>query len=344
MTRKPVLIEIDNEPTPNPASAPPVPDPDTLSPLGPVAMEQAAQLAARRPSRLARFFWTALAGLTGLWLSVAIWDFVVAMIDRQLILGYAAAILTGLVALGALWAALREIAAFSRLGRIDRIQEAAKMCLTSGDLASARRIISQMDKLYAGREDIRWGLARMREKGPQQLDADTLLSLAEGAVLAPLDRRAIDEVTAAARQVATVTALVPLALADVLAALVANLRMIRRIAEIYGGRTGRLGAWRLTRSVMTHLVATGAVAVSDDLLSSVAGGGLLSKLSRRFGEGVVNGALTARVGVAAMDVCRPLPFNAEPRPSVRKLVQSALSGLFKPSDRADADRGTAEGL
>ena len=81
-------------------------------------------------------------------------------------------------------------------------------------------------------------------------------------------------------------------------------------------------------SVLTHLVATGAVAVGDDLISTVAGGGLLSRVSRRFGEGVVNGALTARVGIAAMEVCRPVPFSAARRPSVSSLVQRALSGLF----------------
>jgi len=75
-------------------------------------------------------------------------------------------------------------------------------------------------------------------------------------------------------------------------------------------------------------VATGAVAVGDDLISSVAGGGILSKVSRRFGEGVVNGALTARVGVAAIEVCRPLPFKATKKPSVSGLVSRALSGLF----------------
>ena len=68
--------------------------------------------------------------------------------------------------------------------------------------------------------------------------------------------------------------------------------------------------------------------MGDDLIHSVAGGGLLSKLSRRFGEGVVNGALTARVGVAAMEVCRPLPFRVLPKPRVTALVQRALTGLF----------------
>jgi putative membrane protein len=84
----------------------------------------------------------------------------------------------------------------------------------------------------------------------------------------------------------------------------------------------------LTRTVMTHLVATGAVAVGDDLIGSVAGGSVLSRISRRFGEGVVNGALTARVGVAAIEVCRPLPFRKSARPSVTGLVRNALAGLF----------------
>ena len=154
-----------------------------------------------------------------------------------------------------------------------------------------------------------------------------MLALAEDSLLAPLDAEAQREVEAAARRVATVTALVPLALADVVAALASSLRMIRRVAEIYGGRSGVLGSWRLTRAVMAHLVATGAVAVGDDLLETVLGGSVLSKLSRRFGEGLINGALTARVGVAAMEVCRPLPFSARRRPSVRGVVRRALTGI-----------------
>ena len=70
------------------------------------------------------------------------------------------------------------------------------------------------------------------------------------------------------------------------------------------------------------------MAVGDDMLEPILGGGLLAKLSRRFGEGLVNGALTARVGVAAMEVCRPLPFSRKQRPSVRGIIRTSLSGLF----------------
>ena len=46
------------------------------------------------------------------------------------------------------------------------------------------------------------------------------------------------------------------------------------------------------------------------------------------GMAAVNGALTSRVGVATMEVCRPLPFLRVRRPSVSGLVKRALVGLF----------------
>jgi putative membrane protein len=188
--------------------------------------------------------------------------------------------------------------------------------------------VARLRRLYAARPEAAWGLARLDERAGEQVEADALLALAEAEILAPLDTAALREVELAARQVALVTALVPLALADVVTALVANLRMIRAVATIYGGRTGVLGSWRLARAVVAHLVATGAVAVGDDMISSVAGGGVVSKLSRRFGEGVVNGALTARVGLAAMELCRPLPRLAVSRPTVTGVLRRALAGLF----------------
>ncbi|WP_293449112.1 TIGR01620 family protein [Planktotalea sp.] len=329
MVKGPVLIDLEDAPIleEGPEAAQPVPDLDAPAPTG-QAMQTVATLAARRPSRLTKWFWGLLLSLMGFAISLAAWDFTMGLIARVPILGYA---LTGLMVafiLVLLVMALRELAAFSRLKRMDVLHRAGEAARASGDLAEAKIVVDQITRLYKGREDTRWGRDALADKSADILDGDGLLDLAERDVLGPLDTAATREIEAAARQVAMVTALVPLALADVATALTSNLRMIRRIAEIYGGRSGALGNWRLTRAVMTHLVATGAVAIGDDFLSSIAGGGVLGKVSRRFGEGVVNGALTARVGVAAMEVCRPLPFNALKRPSVTGLVSRALTGLF----------------
>ena len=326
MTRGPVLIDLEESEAAKPDLAPAVPD-IAEGPQG-AAMQQVAALAARRPSRLARWFWSLALGLTGCVVSLAAWDYVVGLLARSPLLGGIATLLIGLLLLVLIIAAMRELAAFSRLRKLDTLQRQASEALESADLQAARNVIGTLDRLYGDREDTAWGRAELKQRSSDVLDADGLLGLAETALLAPLDARAQREVEAAARQVATVTAIVPLALADVFTALTANLRMIRRVAEVYGGRAGTLGSWRLTRTVLTHLVATGAVAVGDDLIGSIAGGGVLSKVSRRFGEGVVNGALTARVGVAAIEVCRPLPFQASQLHAVTALVLRALSVLF----------------
>ena len=324
----PVLIPLDTASAPRtgPAEAPPVPEPD--APPSGRAMTAAAALAARPRSRLARWFWSLLASIIGIVVSFAAWAFVANLIAQVPILGYAVAVLFALFVLVVLMIAIKELSAFSRLARIDHLHRAAAAALTAADLEAARRVVADLVGLYKGRDDTRWGRDRLSERQGDMFDASALLALAEQELLTPLDIAARREVEAAARQVATVTALVPLAFADVAAALGQNLRMIRRIAEIYGGRSGTLGSWRLTRAVMSHLVATGAVAVGDDMLEPILGGGILAKLSRRFGEGLVNGALTARVGVAAMEVCRPLPFARKARPSVRSIVRTALTGLF----------------
>ena len=326
----PVLIDLDAEAAAQPDAAPPVPDAPVLS--RPAAMQQAAALAARRGRGLGTWALGLGASLLAFVASVAAWDWITGLLTRAPLLGWAALAL--LVAfLGVLLiAALRELAAFHRLARLDRLQRAAAEVLVSGSLPQARALVGALTALYTDRPDTGFGRQRLAERQGDILDADGLLGLAETDLLAPLDAQAQREIEAAARQVATVTAVVPLAFADVVAALTANAGMIRRIAEIYGGRGGVLGSWRLTRTVLTHLVATGAVAVGDDLISSVAGGSVLSKLSRRFGEGVVNGALTARVGVAAMEVCRPLPFRVEPAPRVTTILRRALAGLFGQRD------------
>ena len=331
MARGPILFDLeeDTKPQPSVADAPAVPELDVEAPPPKgQAMQIAARLAARKPSRLVRLFWALAGALVTALVSIAAWTFVTDLMARYPLLGWAMTLLIGAFLLVLLLLSLREMAAFGRLARLDGLRHDAGEALAQGDLTAARSVTDRLEALYKHREDPRWGRDRLTELRGDQFDAEALLGLAESEVLAPLDRAATREVEAAARQVAAVTALVPLALADVAAALSSNLRMIRCIAEIYGGRSGFFGSWRLTRAVLSHLVATGAVAVGDDLIEPLLGGSIVAKLSRRFGEGLVNGALTARVGVAAIEVCRPLPFAREKRPGVRGIIKRALTGVL----------------
>lgn len=336
--RGPLIVTDDLEPlAQGPAD---VPQPDDLDHTagGEGAAARAVRAAARRGSTLARLFWGAVVALAGLALSVAAYDFVAGMIARNPVLGGAATVLGGVVVAGLAVFVLRELAGMARLSRVDAIREGAARAVADDDLRAAQAMLRSLRRLYAGRRDLHWALDKLRGRDSDVTDAAGLLAEAEAVLMGSLDPRAEAAVGKAARAVATVTALVPVTLIDVLSALAINLRMIRTIAEIYGGRAGWLGSWRLLKAVAGHLVATGAVAMVDDMLAPVVSGGLVARLSRRFGEGLVNGALTARVGAATIEVCRPLPFAARPRPSGRKLAAGALRGL---TGRTQTEPGAA---
>src|SRR5262249_53895917 len=116
----------------------------------------------------------------------------------------------------------------------------------------------------------------------------------------------------------------PRAAIDIIFVFVAAQRLIRQLARLYGGRPGALGMIRLLRHVIAHLAITGGMAASDSLVQQMLGHGLAAKLSQRLGEGVLNGLLTARLGLAAIDVTRLLPFTALPRPALTDLAKDLL--------------------
>ena len=103
------------------------------------------------------------------------------------------------------------------------------------------------------------------------------------------------------------------------------MRLVRRIAEIYGGRPGLLGLVKLARSIGAHIAITGGMAVGDSLLQQLVGHGIASRISARMGEGVLNGLLTARVGLSALAVCRPMPFSVDKPPGVSDVAPFLFS-------------------
>ncbi|RMF34407.1 MAG: DUF697 domain-containing protein, partial [Alphaproteobacteria bacterium] len=289
--------ELPEAPAFTPETAPPVSD---AEPAMPRLIASAAT--PPRGGWFGRLVGWAFSALVSIAVASWAWDFVLGLFARNIWLGRVALVLLVIVLIGLAGFVLREIAALSRLARVDRLRDRAAAARAGHERDAVEAFTAALGDFYAGRRDVERARQRVTAEREALLDADALLDFAERSYFETLDARAAREIEAAARQVAVITAMVPLALADVTVALVTNLRMIRRIAAIYGGRAGSLGSLRLMRAVATHLVATGAVAVGDDMLGAVLGGGVVARLSRRFGEGVVNAALTARVGAAAVEV------------------------------------------
>ncbi len=280
----------------------------------------------RRTGWLGRLFMTALTSFVLLMISFWFWDFATSLLARNQLLGQVALALLAILVFILFIYILREFWAMSQLNRVDHLRTDIHDVRISKNLEEAQKHTKKVVSFYKRNplvDDEKW-----HDLHKDIFDAEALLEFTEVQIMTPLDREAKREIEKRARQVAVVTAFVPLALADLIVVLSANIGMIRRIADIYGGRPGIVGGWRLFRRVATHLVATGAVAVGDDLIGSVVGGNLLGKLSRRFGEGVINAALSARVGIAAIEVCRPMEFDALARPTVSGIISTSLSGFL----------------
>jgi putative membrane protein len=218
----------------------------------------------------------------------------------------------------------REAFALARLSTIEKLHLRAAEVLLSDDRAASRAVVADLVKLAHQNPQLARARAALQNHTDDIIDGADMIRLAERELMSPLDQEARRLVSTAAQRVSVVTAVSPRALIDVLFVFVASLRMIRQLALLYGGRPGTLGMIRLMRHVIGHLAITGGMAASDSLIQQMLGHGIAAKLSQRLGEGVLNGLLTARLGLAAIDVTRPLPFTALPRPALADLAKDLL--------------------
>jgi putative membrane protein len=273
-----------------------------------------------RGLRWGSIFLGALGGLVSLVASLWLYDWVLQLLARDDWIGWAAVGLLGLVLFALLMIILREIGGLLRLGRLGKLRHEADSAARQNDKALAVDVTRRLKRFYAGREDLAWGMQRLSEHEHDIMNAEELLRLDERTLIAPLDPVARSIVAASAKRVSVVTAVSPNAVIDMMFVGAQNLQMLRKLATLYGARPGTLSLLKLARMVVTHIVLTGGIALGDDVLQQVIGHGLTARLSARLGEGVFNGALTTRIGIAAIDVCRPLPYIEQQRPRFRELV------------------------
>jgi putative membrane protein len=267
---------------------------------------------------------SAMAGLVVLATITWFTRYIEVALARQDWIGWTAFALLCLVGLSAIVLILREIVGMFRLKRLGTLRQEVTHALHDNDLPAERRAIRDLKGILSRRPDLQWHLARFSEHERAVLNAGDLLKLADRDLMMPLDQEARRTILAAAKRIGMVTAISPMAWIAMLYVLIENLRMLRAIAGLYGGRPGPIGALRLGKLVVGHIIATGGVAMTDDLLGQFLGQDLLRRLSRRLGEGAFNGALTARVGAAAIDVCRPLPFISAPPVRARDMLAEAF--------------------
>lgn len=288
-------------------------------------------------SRWGMVLFTALGALVSLGVGLAVTRLIEDLWTRHQWLGWA-----GIALLGTALAALviicgRELVALRRMRHLDEIRTAAERGLRHDDHSECTIAVRETRALYRNRQDMAWGLSRLADHDGEVMDPSDRLKLAERELMGRLDDEARIIISRASRRVSVITAVNPAAALDVAFVLTQNLGMLRRLATLYGGRPGTLGTFRLGRLVLTHLAVTGGLAIGDNLIQHVLGRGLAGRLSAKLGEGAVNGIMTARIGIAALDLCRPLPFEVLERPSLQSVIGGVFSKVQGNSNGTQAD-------
>ena len=278
----------------------------------------------RTGPRWGTLFWTGLGGLvllgTGLGVTQLVRD-LFAINDGLgfLGLGFAALVSVALIAI-----ITREALSLMRLATIEKLHARALAVIASDDRAESRAVLADLLKLAHSNPRLARARTALQGHADDIIDGADLIRVAERELMSPLDIEARRLVSVAAQRVSVVTAVSPRAVVDVLFVAAAAIRLVRQLAKLYGGRPGTLGMITLMRHAISHLAITGGMAASDSMIQQVLGHGIAARLSQRLGEGVLNGLLTARLGLAAIDVTRPLPFTALPRPQLGDLAKDLL--------------------
>ncbi|MEQ4530468.1 MAG: TIGR01620 family protein [Mixta sp.] len=153
-----------------------------------------------------------------------------------------------------------------------------------------------------------------------------------------LDRQARTEIGRNAAEATLMIAVSPLALVDMAFIAWRNLRMINRIAAVYGIQLGYFSRLRLFRLVLLNIAFAGASELVREVGMDWLSQDLAARLSARAAQGIGAGLLTARLGIKAMELCRPLPW-LDDRPQLgdfrRELINQLKTTLQSRTAKTD---------
>lgn len=349
--RQPAAFRVDNGDEPKKPKAVPARKPQSASPAevaivtpaevdifdndGLDALAPPAPVTPRSRSRLGAIFFTATGLLVslavGLWTERLITD----LFSRTEWLGWIGAALAATATVALLIILVRETYSLARLSSVEALQNRASDAFNRNDPKESRSAVADLIELVGKMPATAAGRRAVVELKGDVIDGSDFIRYAETEILVSLDEKAKTLILDAAKRVSVVTAVSPRALVDIAYVTWESARLIRRMSELYGGRPGTLGFFRLARNVLAHLAITGSIAAGDSLVQQLVGHGLAARLSAKLGEGVVNGMMTARIGVAAMETARPFPFIAVKRPGMSDFL-SALTSFTTKRTKAEA--------
>jgi len=228
--------------------------------------------------------------------------------------------------LRALWNYLRDP---DNLSTLADIQLQASRLQKENTFGNSKPFIERLKSFYADKPHA-VHFQRCIDQLPDYNNDRETIDHVERVFLEPLDNEAIRRISNHCLQTGTLVAASPWAALDMLLCSWRSIKMIDEISEVYGLRPSLLNRLKLVKSVARQMIFVGASELAIDMSTEVLGSQSLAAMaSARVAQGIGAATYTARIGIAAMRVTRPIEFSEAKLPSSSALIVPILAILKK---------------
>lgn len=213
------------------------------------------------------------------------------------------------------------------LGALENIQKQARRLSDVHDIGNAKAFVIELKRFYIDKPQIVY-LQRCIDKLPDYSNDREVIDHIDRAFLQPLDKEALRRISNFSLQTGAAVAVSPWAALDMLLSLWRSIKMIDDVAQVYGMRPSLANRYKLLRLVIHQLAFVGATEiVIDQVVDEFGSSTLTSIASARMGQGLGAGIYTARIGIAAMCVSRPIEFSKNTKPKTKSVIRPMIERL-----------------
>lgn len=224
---------------------------------------------------------------------------------------------------------LRDEDNFSAL---EQVKQQAERLSETDNIEQGSGFVERLNVFYASKPQQVY-FQRCIESLPDYSNDREVVNHIERVFLQPLDKEALRRVSDVSLQTGTAVAVSPWAAVDMALSLWRSIKMIDDVAQVYGVRPSLANRYKLLKLVIHQLAFVGVSEIMIDHVMEEFGSSTLTSLaSARVGQGLGAGIYTARIGIAAMKVSRPIGFSNESQPKARSIIDpmiERLKGMIK---------------
>lgn len=213
--------------------------------------------------------------------------------------------------------------------KVTILKQESEIIREANDKGKGKSFINSMADFYHDKPQFD-ALSQCLTTLPDYSNDKEIVKHLEASFIEKLDAIAFDKVTKHSLNTSMIVAASPWATVDMGLALWRCTKMIDDIGQIYGIRPSLANRYKLLQQVIRYLAFIGVSEVAlSELMQELGTTSVAGIAGARLSQGVGAGVYTARIGLAVIHACRPIPFTEDKKPKMQSFISVLLQSLKK---------------